>query len=350
MNTRRLIEELRRISTTNSISLNKRITCKNAADELEKVPRWIPVTDRLPKIVDRYLATWIDSDGRRNWGVLIFGVKDNKDGESEIGFFTEHSEEGVQFYPVTHWMKPVAVRECSTGLCNTGDENTGDYNTGDGNTGDYNTGCDNAGCGNTGNKNVGHWNTGDKNTGYKNTGDYNVGDRNTGACNTGNCNTGDLNADDWNTGGRNTGCQNSGCCNAGSYNTGDCNTGYCNTGDFNTTDNATGCFCTEKQTIMFFDKPSTWTLEAWRCSDAYHALRSNIDLTKWVSYEDMMDAEKAEHPESEATGGYLKKLDFKLACREGWAKMTDEEKQAVKNLPNFDAEKFEQITGIDVNE
>lgn len=143
---------------------------------------------------------------------------------------------------------------------------------------------------------------------------------------------------------------NTGFFNTGKENTGDWNTGNCNTGDFNMTNNATGCFCTEKQTMMFFDKPSTWTFKDWKHSDAYRALFGHIDLTKWVSYEDMTDVEKAEHPESEATGGYLKELDYKLACCEGWVKMTDDEKQAVKNLPNFDAEKFEQITGIDVNE
>ena len=178
-------------------------------------------------------------------------------------------------------------------------------------------------------------NTGAFNTGKENTGDFNTGDGNTGRWNTGDCNTGDCNIGNCNTGDRNTGYR---------------NTGDCNIGDFNTTDNATGCFCTEKQTIMFFDKPSTWTFDDWVFSDAYYALRNHIDLTKWVNYEDMTDAEKAEHPESETTGGYLKKQDFKTACREGWAKMTDEEKQAVKDLPNFDAEKFEQITGIDVNE
>ena len=163
-------------------------------------------------------------------------------------------------------------------------------------------------------------------------------------------NTGFFNTGKENTGNRNTGNRNTGDSNTGSWNTGDSNTGNCNTGDFNTTDNATGCFCTEQQTIMFFDKPSTWTLEDWRDSDAYNALFDHIDLNKWVSYEDMTDVEKIEHPESKTTGGYLKKLDFKLACQEGWVKMTDDEKQAVKNLPNFDAEKFEQITGIDANE
>ena len=163
---------------------------------------------------------------------------------------------------------------------------------------------------------------------------------NTGVFNAGKENTGDYNTGNRNTGNRNT----------GHWNTGYCNTGSWNTGDFNTTNNATGCFCTEKQTIMFFDKPSTWTFDDWVFSDAYRALRSNIDLTKWVTSENMTGIEKIEHPESEATGGYLKELDFKLACREGWVEMTDDEKQAVKNLPNFDAEKFEQITGIDVNE
>ena len=203
-----------------------------------------------------------------------------------------------------------------------------------------NTGAFNTGKENTGNRNTGNRNTGDCNTGDRNTGDRNTGYRNTGYRNTGDCNTGDRNTGNWNTGSWNTGD-----CNTGSW-----NTGSWNTGDFNTTNNATGCFCTEKQTIMFFDKPSTWTFDDWVFSDAYRALRSNIDLIEWVSYEYMTGIEKIEHPESEATGGYLRKRDFKLACREGWAEMTDDEKQAVKNLPNFDAEKFEQITGINVNE
>ena len=232
------------------------------------------------------------------------------------------------------------LRLVNTGAFNTGKENTGDFNTGDGNTGRWNTGdC------NTGDCNIGNRNTGDCNTGYRNTGDCNIGNRNTGDCNTGDCNIGNCN-----TGDRNTGYRNTGDCNIGNCNTGDWNTGDFNTGDFNTADNATGCFCTEKQTIMFFDKPSTWTLEDWRCSDAYHALRNNIDLTEWVTSENMTGIEKIKHPESEAAGGYLRERDFKLACREGWVEMTDEKKQAVKNLPNFDAEKFEQITGINVNE
>ena len=237
------------------------------------------------------------------------------------------------------------LRLVNTGVFNAGKENTGNRNTGNRNTGNWNTGSWNTGNRNTGDCNTGSWNTGYGNTGNRNTGSWNTGYGNTGNRNTGNRNTGNRNTGNWNTGSWNTGN-----CNTGYGNTGNCNTGYGNTGDFNTTDNATGCFCTEKQMIMFFDKPSTWTLEDWRYSDAYRALFDHIDLTKWVSYEDMMDVEKAEHPESEATGGYLKKLDYKLACREGWAKMTDDEKQAVKNLPNFDAEKFEQITGIDVNE
>ena len=92
--------------------------------------------------------------------------------------------------------------------------------------------------------------------------------------NTGVFNTGKENIGDWNTGNRNTGYKN----------TGDSNTGNCNTGDFNMTNNATGCFCTEQQTIMFFDKPSTWTLEDWMHSDAYRALFGHIDLTKCFEF------------------------------------------------------------------
>lgn len=52
------------------------------------------------------------------------------------------------------------------------------------------------------------------------------------------------------------------------------------------------------------------------------------------------------HPEYEATGGYLKTVDFKTACKMMWDKLSDNEKSAVMQLPNFNADVFEEITGI----
>lgn len=60
----------------------------------------------------------------------------------------------------------------------------------------------------------------------------------------------------------------------------------------------------------------------------------------------MSDEEKEAHPEHEITGGYLKNLDFKVACKIMWENLSAEDKQAVKEIPNFDANVFEEITGI----
>jgi len=46
------------------------------------------------------------------------------------------------------------------------------------------------------------------------------------------------------------------------------------------------------------------------------------------------------------TGGYLKTLSYKDAWKEVWKTASKEFKDWVKNLPNFDAELFEKITGV----
>ena len=241
-------------------------------------------------------------------------------------------------------------KDC-TGLCNTGDWNTGDRNTGDRNTGDCNTGNRNTGDRNTGDCNTGDWNTGDCNTGDRNTGDCNTGDWNTGDCNTGNRNTGDRNTGDWNTGDRNTGDCNTGNRNTGDCNTGDCNTGDRNTGDWNKSSFNTGCFNTEEQKIMLFNKPSDMTYNDWLRSDARYLLNQiPKDVVEWVYEEDMTDEEKAANPTYETTGGYLKVLDESECGQLWWGSLSDFQKNYIKSIPNFDAEIFEQCTGIKVDE
>ncbi len=215
-------------------------------------------------------------------------------------------------------------KDC-TGLCNTGNCNTGNWNTGDWNTGNWNTGdC------NTGDCNTGDWNTGDWNTG-----NWNTGNRNTGDCNTGDWNTGDWNTGNWNTGNRNT----------GDWNTGDCNTGDWNRSSFNT-----GCFMTEEPKISMFNKPSEWTYQDWMQSDARYLLNQiSKDVVEWVYSEDMSDEEKAEHPTHETTGGYLKVLDESECGQLWWDGLTNHQKDIIMALPNFDADVFEQCTGIKVN-
>ena len=188
----------------------------------------------------------------------------------------------------------------------------------------------NEGSGCTGLCNTGNCNTGDCNTGDCNTGDCNTGSRNTGDCNTGNWNTGN-----WNTGNRNTG---------------NCNTGDCNTGDWNSTNFSTGFFNNIEQPVYIFNKPTDKFRDEIIKMEGMRILYSNFVNSKWIYSVNMTDEEKAAHPEHEITGGYLKTVDFKTACKSMWSKLSDDEKLAVMQLPNFDADVFEDITGINVNE
>ena len=184
---------------------------------------------------------------------------------------------------------------------------------------------------NTGKSCTGLCNTGNRNTGNRNTGDRNTGDRNTGDRNTGNRNTGNCNTGDWNTG--------------------DWNTGNCNTGDWNIVNASSGCFCTEDQKILIFDKPSDWTLKDWRNSNARRLLNQiPKSVVEWIYEEDMTDKEKEENPTYKTTGGYLKVLDESESAQIWWDGLEDEDKNTVKLIPNFDAEKFEKCTGIKVGD
>ena len=179
----------------------------------------------------------------------------------------------------------------------------------------------------------------------------NTGKDCTGRCNTGNCNTGNWNTGNCNTGNRNTGNWNTGNCNTGNCNTGDWNTGNCNTGEWNKSSFNTGCFNTEEPKIMLFNKPSDMTYREWIDSDARYLLnRIPKDVVEWVYEEDMTDEEKVANPTYETTGGYLKVLDESECGQLWWGSLSDLQKNHIKSIPNFDAEIFEQCTGIKVDE
>ena len=81
-------------------------------------------------------------------------------------------------------------------------------------------------------------------------------------------------------------------------------------------------------------------------SKYYEALRSApFVLTEWIPY---TDEEKKADPEKELIGGYLKEYTMKEAWTNWWEKMSEEDKQIVREMPNFDAEVFKEITGIEV--
>ena len=86
------------------------------------------------------------------------------------------------------------------------------------------------------------------------------------------------------------------------------------------------------------------TFEEWRNSEAYSILcRIPFEPTRWIWADDL-----AEHPEYKTTGGYLKVCDTKKAFLTWWNRLTEEEKAVIKNIPNFDPQKFYKITGIRV--
>ncbi|ENY8552388.1 TPA: pentapeptide repeat-containing protein [Clostridioides difficile] len=186
---------------------------------------------------------------------------------------------------------------------------------------------------NIGNNNTGYGNTGDYNTGSYNTGDYNIGSYNTGDYNIGNCNTGY----------RNEGCCNEGCWNTGNYNIGNCNSGEWNIGDYNS-----GVFCTDVPKIRMFNKETDLTYEDWMNSDARNILKRNSYLTKWIHIDDMTEEEKENNPGYEINNGYLKVFTFEEMCKNMWNNLTDEEKKIIIDIPNFDADIFKEITGIEV--
>jgi len=233
---------------------------------------------------------------------------------------------------------------CNSGSRNSGSRNSGDWNSGDWNSGDCNSGSRNSGSRNSGNRNSGNWNSGDCNSGSRNSGNRNSGNRNSGSRNSGDCNSGDCNSGNCNSDSRN-----SGNCNSGSRNSGNCNSGDCNSGDWNSGSNCTGCFNTISQPLMFFDKPSDITFNQWRKSYAYWLLnRIDFRPTEWIMMSDMTDVEKEKHPEYETTGDYLRNVDNSECCAEWWDGLTEKEKEIIKGIPNFDSEKFYQITGIKV--
>jgi hypothetical protein len=209
---------------------------------------------------------------------------------------------------------------------------------------------------NEGKNNTGHSNSGDSNSGDRNSGDSNSGDRNSGDSNSGNWNSGNSNSGNWNSGDRNSGDRNSGDRNSGYWNSGDSNSGYWNSGDSNSGDSNSGyrnsgAFCIDNNPkIYLFDKPTDILVRDWEHSEVVRTMRELLNTTIWVLSSDMSEEDKKKHPTHSATGGYLKVKTMHEAWRDMWGNLSDKKKKLFTDLPNFDAEKFKIITGIEVTE
>ena len=225
----------------------------------------------------------------------------------------------------------------NTGYVNSGNWNSGSFNSGNFNSGNHNSGDNNSGYGNSGNWNSGNWNSGDNNSGNYNTGDYNTGDYNTGYGNSGNHNSGDNNSGYGNSGDWNSGYHNSGHRNSGDWNSGNWNSGYLNTP-------------AQKYSFIFNKQVEKSVLAQIKFPKFM-----SFTLTEWIPDSKMSQQEKKQHPEYVTTGGYLKEYTYKEAFRISFADARrkpdwPKQRQMLLDLPNFDAEVFEEISGITPNE
>ena len=189
--------------------------------------------------------------------------------------------------------------------------------------------------------NTGVFNSGDCNSGIFNSGDCNSGNWNSGSRNNGNWNSGSRNSGDWNSGSRNSGDWNSGRGNSGSHNSGDWNSGDWNSGNCNS-----GFFCTNSPKLRLFNKETDFTMEEFIKTEWYAVLTSGeFNLTKWRAY---TDEEKAQDERKRLISGELITIPYKEACANWWASLSEKDKAIIKTIPNFDANIFAEITGIDV--
>ena len=214
----------------------------------------------------------------------------------------------------------------NTGVFNSGNRNSGIFNSGDCNSGGRNSGNRNSGIFNSGSRNSGDWNSGSRNSGNWNSGRGNSGSRNSGNWNSG----------DWNSGNCNSGRGNSGSRNSGNWNSGDWNSGNCNS----------GFFCTNSPKLRLFNKETDFTMEEFMKTEWYAVLTSGeFNLTKWRAY---TDEEKAQDERKRFISGELITIPYKEACANWWASLSEKDKAIIKTIPNFDANIFAEITGIDV--
>ena len=202
------------------------------------------------------------------------------------------------------------------------------------------------------NNSTGDYSTGEYSTGHYSTGDCSTGYRSTGYCSTGYCSTGHYSTGNFSTGDRSTGdystgyCS-TGYCSAGDYSTGDYSTGYGSTGNWSISKYSTGHFSTvDYSGFGAFNK--TCTPEKWESATKPNFLY--FHLTRWTQESEMSDEEKKNNPTHKTTGGYLKVYDYKEAFQAAFDKASDEEIEQLKALPNFDADVFKEISGIDIRD
>ena len=98
-----------------------------------------------------------------------------------------------------------------------------------------------------------------------------------------------------------------------------------------------------------FDTESKWTIGDWLSSRAFDVMRGcPYSYSDFIDKENMTVEEKENHPEYKTIGGYVKVfVATKKDKQKWWDELSEEDKNAVRSLPNFDAKKFEECTEIE---
>ena len=106
--------------------------------------------------------------------------------------------------------------------------------------------------------------------------------------------------------------------------------------------------------MFLFNQLSNWTLKDWYNSEAKGILDFYVSVspTEKIKEEDMTEEEKQQHPEWKTIGGYLRKFSQEEIIQkrqQNWNELSQEEKEIVMAIPNFDKAIFKETTGIDVD-
>ena len=127
-------------------------------------------------------------------------------------------------------------------------------------------------------------------------------------------------------------------------NTNSSNSGYWNSGNWNS-----GLFNSEENPkLKMFNNMSDWTINDWNDSDARHIMNTcPYTHSDFIDKSDMTDEEKENHPEYKTIGGFVKVfIVTKKEKEDWWNKLSDEDKDIIKSLPNFDFDIFRKCVGF----
>jgi hypothetical protein len=102
-----------------------------------------------------------------------------------------------------------------------------------------------------------------------------------------------------------------------------------------------------QKSYMIFNKPVS--LEVFQ--KALHSLPMGskcFTLNKLVKSKDMTKEEKEDDRDALRKENYLRVMSYRQAWRVYWHSINQEIKNLFLNLPNFDANIFKEITGVDI--